>query len=384
MIPTVHGVRSAVKRENAERYVLISLVSFAASVVFTRLFLQVTGYPQLGNSELHIAHVLWGGLLLFIASLLPLTLANRWALRASAILSGTGVGLFIDEVGKFITQTNDYFYPPAAPIIYAFFLLTVLLYFRVRRQHASEPRGELYRIFEGLTEVLDHDLDPGERLALETRLAHLVKDSEDPNLKRLAYALIDYLKAEDLRVTQPRLPRLYNVRQRLHPPVQFVLSRRQLRLFLIVALGSMGVLAILEFGLLLWVIRDPIHGLEQMIAPLVSRGDIRSAQDALWFLVRVILEGLGGVALIVSGGLIVVRRERIGVQMATLVLVVWLTVINLLVFYLDQFSAVVTTLAQFIVLLAVTYYRDRYLRAPVPAAPPPPANMEQFGNISEE
>lgn len=384
MIPTVHGVRSAVKRENAERYVLISLVSFAASVVFTRLFLQVTGYPQLGNSELHIAHVLWGGLLLFIASLLPLTLANRWALRASAILSGTGVGLFIDEVGKFITQTNDYFYPPAAPIIYAFFLLTVLLYFRVRRQHASEPRGELYRIFEGLTEVLDHDLDPGERLALETRLAHLVKDSEDPNLKRLAYALIDYLKAEDLRVAQPRLPRLYNVRQRLHPPVQFVLSRRQLRLFLIVALGSMGVLAILEFGLLLWVIRDPIHGLEQMIAPLVSRGDIRSAQDALWFLVRVILEGLGGVALIVSGGLIVVRRERIGVQMATLVLVVWLTVINLLVFYLDQFSAVVTTLAQFIVLLAVTYYRDRYLRAPVPAAPPPPANMEQFGNISEE
>jgi hypothetical protein len=25
----------------------------------------VTGYPQIGNSTLHIAHVLWGGLLLF-------------------------------------------------------------------------------------------------------------------------------------------------------------------------------------------------------------------------------------------------------------------------------------------------------------------------------
>jgi len=34
--------------------------------------------PQLAAGDLHIAHVLWGGLLLFAASLLPLVLANRW------------------------------------------------------------------------------------------------------------------------------------------------------------------------------------------------------------------------------------------------------------------------------------------------------------------
>ena len=100
------GVRSPVKREGAERYLLLSLVSFAASVIVTRTFLELTGYPQIGNSELHIAHVLWGGLLLFIASLLPLILSNRWAFNTSAILSGVGVGLFIDEVGKFITQSK--------------------------------------------------------------------------------------------------------------------------------------------------------------------------------------------------------------------------------------------------------------------------------------
>ncbi len=113
-----------VRRDSAERYLSVVLLSFAASVSLTRLFLSLTGYPQIGGGELHIAHALWGGLLLFIAALLPLIIANRWVFGTSATLAGIGVGLFIDEVGKFITQRNDYFYPAAAPIIYTFFLLT--------------------------------------------------------------------------------------------------------------------------------------------------------------------------------------------------------------------------------------------------------------------
>src|SRR3712207_6911057 len=54
---------------------------------YTTLF-RSTGYPQVGNSELHIAHVLWGGLLLFVASLLPLVFANRWVFKAGALLAG--------------------------------------------------------------------------------------------------------------------------------------------------------------------------------------------------------------------------------------------------------------------------------------------------------
>jgi hypothetical protein len=69
----------------------------------------VTGYPQIGNDVLHIAHALWGGLLLLVALMLPLAFANRRFLQASAWLGGVGAGLFIDEVGKFITQANDYF-----------------------------------------------------------------------------------------------------------------------------------------------------------------------------------------------------------------------------------------------------------------------------------
>lgn len=101
--------RSVVKRDHAENYLLTSLVAFGVTVIFTRLFLQLVGFPQIGNSVLHIAHALWGGLLLFIAVLIPIALANRWAIQVSALMGGIGIGLFIDEVGKFITQTNDYY-----------------------------------------------------------------------------------------------------------------------------------------------------------------------------------------------------------------------------------------------------------------------------------
>ncbi len=106
----------------------MNLLSFAASVTFTRFFLELTGYPQLGNETLHIAHVLYGGVLLYISSLIPIIYANRWAYTWTSVISGVGVRRFIDEVGKFITQNNDYFFPNVAPIIYAFFLSSVLIY----------------------------------------------------------------------------------------------------------------------------------------------------------------------------------------------------------------------------------------------------------------
>ena len=355
-------IRTAVRREGAERYLLLSLVSFAASVTLTRLFLQLTGYPQLGGGDLHIAHVLWGGLLLFIASLLPLVLANRWAYNTSAILSGVGVGLFIDEVGKFITQNNDYFYPPAAPIIYAFFLLTVLLYIRVRRPPDRNPRSELYRVLEGLTEVLDRDLDPQERAVLEARLFEVSTHVEDANLQRLVKALVDYLEEEHLYLVEPIPTWQYRINKRFIQPVRSrLVNRQRMRWFLIVALGSMGVLALIEFVLLLAAIPEPGPALEVLIQPLVTTGELRSAQDALWFLVRTLLEGGTGALLIVSGGLFVIGKERRAIRLATVVLIIWLTVINLLVFYLDQFGAIATTLVQFIVLTLLIRYRTLYL-----------------------
>ena len=127
-----------VKQNGADSYLLVLMASFGATVIIVRLLLELSGYPQIGDNTYHLAHLLWGGLLLFLGLLLLLLVSNRWVIWVVAVMGGAGVGLFIDEVGKFITQSNHYFFPLAFPIIYAFMLVCVWIYLRIRRHRPSD------------------------------------------------------------------------------------------------------------------------------------------------------------------------------------------------------------------------------------------------------
>ena len=58
----------------------------------------------------------------------------------AAVLGGIGFGLFIDEVGKFVTKNVNYFYRPAIAIIYVCFvgLFGVIRWLGRRRFSADE------------------------------------------------------------------------------------------------------------------------------------------------------------------------------------------------------------------------------------------------------
>src|SRR4029450_8270618 len=129
--------------DRASRLMLIVLVSCALTVALVRLFLVLTGYPQIGNSTFHLAHALWGGLALLLAGVMALVVQNRGAAMIIALLTGIGFGLFVDEVGKFITQKNDYSSSLAAPIVYASLLLILLLTELARRHQLRSPRAHL-------------------------------------------------------------------------------------------------------------------------------------------------------------------------------------------------------------------------------------------------
>jgi hypothetical protein len=102
-------------------------VAAVASFLGIRWFLATTGYPRIGSSGIHVAHMLWGGLLLLAAVLLLVGFLDRSVGHAAAVIAGLGFGTFIDEIGKFVTSDNDYFFRPAIALIYGVFVVVFLL-----------------------------------------------------------------------------------------------------------------------------------------------------------------------------------------------------------------------------------------------------------------
>jgi hypothetical protein len=144
---------------DAGKYLENFLVAAVGAVLVIRLFLKMTGYPQIGGSSLHIAHMLWGGLLMLVSIIILLSFLNRASEQLASIIGGIGFGTFIDEVGKFVTRDNDYFFKPAVAIIYVTFML-VFIAIRAIQSGRTYSRNEyLMNALREMQEGVLHELD---------------------------------------------------------------------------------------------------------------------------------------------------------------------------------------------------------------------------------
>jgi hypothetical protein len=122
-------------------------------VLATRLFLELSGYPRIGGAGLHIAHLLWGGLLMMVGLVLLLAVLGKAAKRWAAVVGGLGFGLFIDELGKFVTADNDYFFQPTIALIYVVFI-ALFLTFKVIERRSLSPDELLVNAADMVLEVV--------------------------------------------------------------------------------------------------------------------------------------------------------------------------------------------------------------------------------------
>ena len=369
--PSAKRIWKPVMTQGADSFWLMLITSLSLTVLVTRVFLEMTGYPQIGGTTYHIAHVLWGGLLLFIAVTLVLSFANHYILWIAAVLGGVGAGLFIDEVGKFITQSNDYFYPLAFPIIYSFILICVWLFYRIRQRKPRDTRTLLYHALEDMKEVLDNDLDPFEHRALTLELQQVVNEARDVNDYQLAKSLLSYIQSRDVRLAiQPNLieRQLDRMRKMLAgwPP------RLILKVILILSFGFMAFNAALTLLLLVMAGRG-----SQVVNDMLSNYVIVSGTSqyevslpALLIMTMLALIGVGILALIATI-LLVLGRDAVGVRIGVLALVIALMVVNPFASYFFQLQAMASALAQVLLLGLASLYRWRFLfpgeRAAVPA-----------------
>src|SRR4051812_45662688 len=154
------------------------LVSAVGTVLIIRIFLEATGYPRLGGEGLHIAHVLFGGLGMLLALLLLLGFVSSETRHLAALVGGAGFGAFIDELGKFITSDNDYFFQPTAALVYVMFVALFLIVRQVRRFRGLSPRENLVNAVELAENLVAGSLDQFERLKALELLARA--DQTDP------------------------------------------------------------------------------------------------------------------------------------------------------------------------------------------------------------
>jgi hypothetical protein len=118
--------KNLVRDERAGDLLEMMLVFAVATILVIRGFLALTGYPQLGGGGLHIAHMLWGGLGMLVSNAILLSYWNPAIRQLAASIGGIGFGFFIDELGKFITSDNDYFFQPTIALLYVLFILLFL------------------------------------------------------------------------------------------------------------------------------------------------------------------------------------------------------------------------------------------------------------------
>jgi hypothetical protein len=144
------------------------LVAAVATILVIRTQLWLTNYPQLGGGGLHIAHLLYGGIFMVIAIGLLVTFLGRPPRFPAAIVGGVGFGFFIDELGKFITSDNNYFFEPAAALIYLIFIGLFLLTRSLQRRRGLSPTERLANALDLVADAARRDFDVSEkRRALE-------------------------------------------------------------------------------------------------------------------------------------------------------------------------------------------------------------------------
>jgi hypothetical protein len=174
------------------------LVSAVTTILVIRTQLWLTNYPQLGGHGLHIAHLLWGGMFMAIAIGILITFLGRSPRGTAAIVGGVGFGFFVDELGKFITSDNNYFFKPAAALIYLIFVGLFLLTRAMQRQPGLTPAERLANAIDLVGEAARRRFDERDRQRALALLAGA--DPTDPLVASIRRIV------EELDAPSPRRP----------------------------------------------------------------------------------------------------------------------------------------------------------------------------------
>ncbi len=131
--------------------------------------------------------MLWGGILMITAIIILLAFMGMRAQRRASVVAGLGFGLFIDELGKFITRDSNYFYQPTIGLIYLTFVILFIISRYLSQTRQLSKQEYLLNALSFTQEAVVHDLNKIER---SQALAYLTRaDQQHPLVPALTKVL---------------------------------------------------------------------------------------------------------------------------------------------------------------------------------------------------
>jgi hypothetical protein len=254
--------RFALRSAESGRRLDLFLVCAVASVIGNRVFLIITGYPQLGNGTLHISHAIWGALMMAIAIIFAISFLAPNNRTFIAFIGGCGFGWFIDELGKFITRDVNYFFQPTIGLIYFVFITMYLVFRGIERREYTADEAVLNGL-EALKAATIGELNEPRRVAA---LSLLEQTAADDPLARQVHTLL----ADETGLPTPRPNRFERAGRGVRDWYLRLTARRWFTLAVtswFVVVGSLQLVAAVALS----VDRRGIHGFEEW-ATVISSG----------------------------------------------------------------------------------------------------------------
>ncbi len=329
---------SFIKRSSSADNLLRFLLASAFSVLSTRLYLHLTNYPQISRGDLHIAHTVFGGILLTASVLLLLIFHGQRTRQWGALIAGFGFGQFIDEIGKFITKDSNYFYQPVPVIIYLTF---ISLFFFYRSLDKYVPDDEKEMVFDMLERLEDF---------ADTRFTHhqtvivdLLAKMQEKNMRNYAWILggVREMLRSMPQKTVPTSSYFVSSLQTSWAALDLFLAKRKPVFFLLVAIF------IVYVGFSFWTMSTFLYRVVQNTFDPMQHG-ISSRVD--WYIyVAELVSGLVSSLMMCRGLWLLARRSK---HRALILfkngLAMNILVTHVFAFYIEQFSAVVSLTAMII------------------------------------
>lgn len=191
------GRRIFIRNTRTNDLLEIFFLSAVSSVLLVRFYLHIADYPKIAGGDFHIAHVLWGGILLMMGIVISLAFLGYRAQKVAAFVGGIGFGMFIDEIGKFITKDNNYFYEPAIGILYAIFVIIFIAFnYLDHSRNLTKKEYQINALYQ-IEEAIIKDMSNAERERILDLLHKSGSNDLTHNLRSIVKSL--QIKKQDSR-----------------------------------------------------------------------------------------------------------------------------------------------------------------------------------------